>query len=532
MPANGSGFWERLVGTFIPTGGALLSAQVNEEVDNLNNGVNYALVRSNQQGTQTASTISDFTDAVIAADGSYATRAELASATVPAQYQLIEVRGHTIEGVGGAFYRRMLVAPSVIKSWHIQSADGAWWVINEPNPRGGQFGMLGDGITNNYAALVAGLEYAAGSALRLDVPAVAYMIGTATITVPADTAIIGQSKTTTKLQHAFNGDMFILSDGAKLESVYLEGDGANFTGGCMVFNGTAGRQIRRDVKAINFVGPIESFAVSAGSQSYSDNCTYRRTNGVVGSGLHAVVMSPTQQLLAVPKTFVGFNSDGFAAFDFGGSNDAFIFGGYFCDLKYTLDTRGVLITAARIGNVPTLLMDGHNNTITGCDIAPQITIALGADNIAIVGNSHNLLPVIDNSGNARNQISTWDEPYAGAITSGGAPFALGNGTLTTRRSRNGATTTIYGELTFGSTTTPGTGGYSISLPQMRHSANAFVGGSLIGNRGGTLYAGVLQIAGNVTTASFLRDTTGSITFNSPAVWSAGDTIRWSITYSN
>jgi hypothetical protein len=393
------------------------------------------------------------------------------------------------------------------------------------------FGAVGDGVTDDTAAFNAAL--AASKEVYVPEPSVSYKL-TSLVTIPVNTSLFGENKQTTKLLHAYNGTMFELLDGASIRGLYLEGQGATYTGGGLYFSGTNGRQLVQSCKIINFDGPCAYFEVAAGSQSTFIDVEAYRVNAGTGTARVAFEIISTQQLSAVPRKFLNIETNGQCAFNFGGCNNTYVSDSFLGDLIYTAESRGVLITGCRIANQLSLVIDGNNNTIVGCNISPQITIAADsdADNIALQGNSYNRLPIIDNSGNSRNLIDVFGQEYTPVLTSGGTAPSLGNGTITGSFTRQGATTFIIGELTLGSTTSLGTGGLSISLPQRRWGGDIFCGGTVVMNRGGTLYTGTLQIAGSVTTASLIRDTSGSITFNSPAVFAAGDTIRWSAIYSN
>jgi hypothetical protein len=109
---------------------------------------------------------------------------------------------------------------------------------------------------------------------------------------------------------------------------------------------------------------------------------------------------------------------------------------------------------------------------------------------------------------------------------------LGNGTIAGTYFRNGAITTVAGELTIGSTTTLGTGGLKISLPYAMKNDINFAGGVVYMNIGGTVYEGFAQIATGTSVIDLLRDTTGSVTYNSPGSFGTGDFIRWSVTFPN
>lgn len=392
------------------------------------------------------------------------------------------------------------------------------------------YGAKGDGVTDDYAAIMAALS--AHNTVVLPDPSVGYLIRSM-IVVPANKRLVGANWRTTKILKGYNGDMVELLDGSGLKDVYLEGQSGSWTGQGVIIRGTNGRQKVENLQVKNTLGACINFTdATAGSQFFGLNLDLYRTGSTTTSDLYAITISPTQMLSAIPRKFVNLETNGGCAIDFGGCNDVMVSNGFLGDIKYTADSRGVLVSNCRIANQPALLIKGHNNTINNCDINPQITLDVGVDNISLQTNSYNHLPIIDNSGNCRNMIDHWRLAYTPTLTSGGVAPSLGNGTLSASYSRDGATTTIMGELVIGTTTSLGTGGLNISLPQAKQTGDVVVGGVVYMNRGGTVYEGFMQIAGNASVASFLRDTTGSVTFNSPAVFAAGDFMRWSFTYPN
>lgn len=390
----------------------------------------------------------------------------------------------------------------------------------------------GNGVTDDYGMFSRALAANPGKRILVPDPASKWINKTGKLTIPANTSLVGATPFSTQFSHEFNGDMFEMGEGASLINFNFPGNGDTYTGRCFVYSGTAGRQLINNVRAQGWEDPVQYYGATAGSQCVNQNVIYARRNALTGTGRFAVVIDPTPQAGAVPRKFIGLETDGQCAIDFGGCNNVFISSSTMADLQYTADSRAVHILGSRILNQAALTLNGHNNTINGCDILPQITIALNADNCHLGANSYNTLPIIDNSGNFRNTITHWTAQYTPTLTSGGTAPSLGNGSIVSTYTRTGGTTTIEGQISIGSTTTLGTGGLSISLPQKRHNGFIFCGGTVVMNRGGTLYTGTLQIAGAVTTATFLRDTSGAITFNSPATFATGDTIRWSATYTN
>lgn len=391
------------------------------------------------------------------------------------------------------------------------------------------FGAVGDGVTDDTAAMTAAMA----ASTVVSVPAGTYKI-TSTLAVPNNTVLYGAGRGNTKLSHAFNGDMMTLGDYAGLSGLWLDGQGGTYTGQGVVINNGLGRQNIYNCRITNFNAACLYFYSQGGTQCSVIDLIASQTNGATGSGNYAIAIQDTGSVEsgAYPRKFSNIETNGFCSFSFGSTNSTYVSNSFLGDLFYSLNSRASLVSNCRLANQAALLIQGNNHTIVGCDINPQITIQSGSDNIAIQGNSYNNLPIVDNSGNNRNLIDAWNKTYTPTLSSGGTAPSLGNGTISGSYTRQGATVTIDGQLSIGSTTSLGTGGLSISLPFAVRNSAVFAGGTVYMNRGGTIYSGFLQIAGaGSTTASLLRDTTGSVTFNSPGVFAAGDFMRWSATYN-
>ncbi|MFD5975573.1 hypothetical protein [Streptomyces bacillaris] len=111
--------------------------------------------------------------------------------------------------------------------------------------------------------------------------------------------------------------------------------------------------------------------------------------------------------------------------------------------------------------------------------------------------------------------------YTPTWASSGTQPSLGNGTLAGRYMKIGRTVEVYIALTWGSTTTPGTAGYTLSLP---FQAAASLPGGLTATC--TTTGSVNAIGGWVTVGNSAT-TTGNIWIASPStigdwnVWGAG-----------
>jgi hypothetical protein len=410
-----------------------------------------------------------------------------------------------------------------------EQAKGREW----RSPTDFSLAAIGNGTVDATDAFEDILSAFAGSTILVPDPAVAYKI-TRKLTIPQNTKLMGMNKTSTKIIKAFNGDFCDLGAGAALENLYIDGQGGTYTGKGVLITGTNSKQRINHCRLIEFDDNCIYFEKDAGSGFESIGLEAYRTSAGTGTGRYAVAVEDVLASGAIPRKFSGFESGGTCSFSFGGASNFYIGDSFLGDLAYSTNSRAVFITGSRQANQTALTIQGNNHTIVGGDVNPQVTLAINTDNCVIGPNSYNTLPIIDNSGNARNLLYSWNESYTPVLGSGGVAPSLGDGGLTGNFSRNGAETRVTINLTIGTTTSLGTGGLTFTLPQQRWSTDIAVGGTVIINdaSSGLLYTGVCQIAGNATTLSILRDTTGSITFNSPITFATGDTIRLDMTYSN
>jgi hypothetical protein len=162
--------------------------------------------------------------------------------------------------------------------------------------------------------------------------------------------IRGQGKTAAIINRSFNGDLATMSGGTKISDLTIEGLGN--TGRALIFAGTDGSQTLTDVNIRNFDGYCLDFAVGAGSGFRATNLEVYRAASGTGTGRYAINISDTQQLAAVPRSFIGLTSAGQCAINLGGCNDTFVTNSFISDLRFTADSRGVNIVASRIANQP------------------------------------------------------------------------------------------------------------------------------------------------------------------------------------
>jgi hypothetical protein len=452
------------------------------------------------------------------------------------------------------------------------------------------FGAVGDGVANDTPAFTAAM--AASTAVY--VPPGTYKI-TSTLAVPNNTTLYGAGRGTSKLLHGFNGDMMTLGNYSGLSGLWIDGQGGTYTGQGVLINNGTGRQIITNCRITDFNAACLYFYAQGGAQCSVFDLIASQTNGATGTGNYAIVIQDTGSVEsgAYPRKFSHIETNGFCSFSFGSSNNTYVSNSFLADLFYSLNSRATLITNCRLANQTALTIQGNNHTIISCAITPQITIQTTSDNIALQGNSYNNLPIIDNANNNRNLLDSWRLAYTPVIsvdptpqaagtfvngktyeivTVGTTDFTLigaasntvgvqftatgvGSGTGTAKSililgggpnpgvisgtySRSGATTTVAIEFYMGALTDLGTGGIRISLPHAMKNDILFAGGTVYMNIGGTIYEGFVQIPGAGSNyIELLRDTSGSVTYNSPALFtytspSVKDFIRLSLTYPN
>lgn len=393
------------------------------------------------------------------------------------------------------------------------------------------------------SALIKAVARANGRSIR-------FPSGTFNLTqqITSNSIWIGEGRVTTTINKAFNGDMVIANSKWGLRDISLQGQGATYTGRGVVINAAQGMQHCINFDIADFDGySIDFVDTTSGSQSWWMNGKIWRTNGGT-AGREAVHIQDAAQIGAMPRHFHGIESEGTRFIQLGGCNDLFVTNSWIGNVVYSANSVGAQFAACRYGgNSTAVTMSGFNHSIVGCDISPVITLALGTGECAIVGNSYNnAVPIIDNSGNGgRNQLTLANVQFTPTWQSTGTAPTLGNGTLTGVYSCHGAAVTVTYDLTFGSTTTVGSGDFQFLLPfapalvavptvsqhhgvvvvTQNSSAHRFVGACIASQNSNILTLVVLK----PSASDWAQPINGLVSF--PITFAAGDSIRASITYN-
>lgn len=344
--------------------------------------------------------------------------------------------------------------------------------------------------------------------------------------------IVGAGKRLTRITASHAGDFATMAAETYLEGLTIDGASSPDGAAGLKFLGTEGKQELTDVAVINFDGYCLDFERQAGSQFKALNMDAYRRNAGTGTGRHAIRFpSGTMVTGAVPRSFINLHTSGNCAIDFGACDNVYVANSTMGDLRFTNESRAVSIVGGRILNQAELTVDGHNNSIVGVDIKPNVTIAPGADHITLGPGSFNGT-ITDNSGNGRNHVFIVRKTYTPALTSSGTAPTLGDGTLSAFFARSGTVNTVDLYFVVGSTTALGTGYLEFGLPTPTEASSArrAVSTNAILTRGGVVSVGIAE----VHNASKFRVMTGAgslIGGTAGTPLAAGDSIRLTLVYS-
>lgn len=355
----------------------------------------------------------------------------------------------------------------------------------------------------------------------------------AQLTWPAGVGIVGRGRATSTITKGFNGDLFVsMPDEAWARGVGFLGAGATFTGRGLPITGTNGRQSLTNCRVFDFDGYCIEFEVSAGSQSSFQDCIISRYNSD-DNGRYAIKISDTQQLTAVPRKFVNCESNGLDFIDFGGCNDTFVENCFFSGLRFTADSRGVNILGGRCRQTSDLTFNGAGNAWIGTDIFPNVIIASTTSN-SVFGPNPVTGTITDNAMNVSNLIYGRSVSFTPTWAGTGSNPAIGNGTLRGEYARMGDSLEVKFEIVMGSTTTFGTGNWSLSLPTSVNPVSGItqIGAAQLSDDGTTIEAAFPLVAagGNSVTLRVrgLAPSVSLVTNLIPWTWAVNDSIRASI----
>ena len=393
------------------------------------------------------------------------------------------------------------------------------------------FGAVGDGSTNDAAAIVAAITYVSASGGRVYFPPGTYVVASS-FTVPNYVHLVGAGMNASILKRTFTGD-FITSFGgySSLEDLTIEGNTASVgTGRGVVFAVSSPNSHFLNVEIKNFVLACVDFPADCGATFRAINCTFYTTGalGVVG----AVKVSGVDTA-ATSRHFIGCESGGCTLYDINGCNDMYITGGYSNGIITSANTSKLLVNNMRIGSgAGTVTIYGascrYSNMIFGASVILQCTNSY----------FHCEVPSYDITDNGTgNDVFIKQRSFTSTWTASGTAPAIGNGTIVATYARSGALIDVLWDITLGSTSTVGTGVWFFSLPRADYASLVQMCGSGTCSNGATnAFANyVVRVEPGSQKVSMTYIDTGGVARNvgailPAAVWGAGSSLRLSCRY--
>jgi hypothetical protein len=397
------------------------------------------------------------------------------------------------------------------------------------------YGATGNGTSDDTTAIQSAINAAMTISNSVYFPSGDYLISTE---LTCSTNLFGDGPLLSTIIKGANIDMIAAGEGCKFRDLSLDGQGSTYTGRGIVMSGTTGRQNATRVNITDMNGfCIDFTTTTCGSQSNWANMIIYRTLGT-SIGYEAVHIEDASQTAAYPRSFNNIQTNGNKFIQAGGCNYLSINDSYIGNIEYSNNSRTVLVSNCRYGvNESTSTMRGFNNVISGCNVAPVITLASGVSECTISSNTYNQInPIVDSSGQGgKNILDGPSITYTPTLSSTGTAPTVGNGTITGQYSRHGSSVTVTVYWLLGSTSTGGTGDLQFSLPiiPIQGATLASYGTGIVeDSSAGDRTICVAQVATGVAYAILLRSgTAGPVLGNNPYALATNDIVRFTVTYT-
>lgn len=399
-----------------------------------------------------------------------------------------------------------------------------------PNPTGWYsvkaYGAVGDGVTNDTVAVQAAINAAGVSAGGVVLIDKGTFICSPAMTVPDGVSLRGAGKRASVIKRAATGDLFgSIGSNVSIYDMTIDGETTSCGAGRGILIG-AGKygQFMSNVEVTDFSESCLEFAGDAGSTFTAVACTFYTTQ-TPGTG--AAVKVNGADTGAIPRHFYGCESGGCTLFDFGDSANFVANGGYTNGLIWGTGSTHTFVSDMRIGAVGgTVTTKGGAHRLTSCIFA--VPLIVDSINTYV----HSEVPDYDITDTGYgNEIYIPATAYTPSWTSSGTAPSLGNGIITGVYTRQGRLVTAVVNLGFGASTTPGTGTWRFSLPQLDMNSYIHVGGGgqTGGSSAGNWSLSCLVVPGTAYAQIYRVDTNAALS-GTTQTWAADTTVRITVSY--
>lgn len=398
-----------------------------------------------------------------------------------------------------------------------------------------RYGAVMDGSTDDAAAFnsaLAGNDYAlvpdGTSSSRIN----------SQITVPDNKGVVGFGIASV-IRKGFNGAMFSLGKYSYLNQLYLDGNGATFTGvGVTIpftaeFEGFQNITFCKIFDTTSYCIQYVSGSAGAGFNSRVDTCQLR----TVGDAVPCIKWGNDPANKHGERSVLNCVAGSGCLLDCDNADNGFVIGNTSGDgaglaaLIFGATSAKIMVIGNRLAANATITLQGTAHTYVGNVQAGGLTLASGTNDCHI-GDNTIAGTITDNSG-ATNQIDIRLRSYTSTWAAAGGAPALNNGTSYAFEQREGGMITVDIGVNMGSTTTYGTGEYSFTLPRAASGSSNFFGTVLLfDSSANTYYTGVALIAAGasvLTMATHLAIST--VTQAVPFTFAQNDFIRIQVAYS-
>lgn len=358
-----------------------------------------------------------------------------------------------------------------------------------------------------------------------------------TVSVPDDKRIFGNGRGSILMKGA-NGAMLSLGKNAKIQDIYINGNGDNFTGVGVTIPYTAEFEGYQEIDGCT-IFDTESYCVQyvSGAKAAGFASKISRTDmRVRGDTVPCVLWGADSTNSHGNRTIMNCAAGSGPLVDVNTADNGTIIGNLMGDngadpgLLMGATCAKIMIIGNRIGATTTLLLSGQSCVFEGNVCGSGVTLT--ADWIGSqYGDNVISGTFTDSSGGQSNAADTGPITYTPTWTGGGGNPAIGNGTITGVYSRKGRHVVLEFEITMGTTTTYGTGEWRVSVPSGLLSAQPAWGMALLYDSSATPVIGTVYVAANTAYGIFyMQGVAGNVSPTAPFTWASGDFLRAQVTY--
>jgi hypothetical protein len=405
------------------------------------------------------------------------------------------------------------------------------------------FGAVGDGVTNDTAAIQAAITALSASGGIVYFPAGTYVISSL-LTVP-DASYISLQGTgySSQIKKNFNGDMVSLGSRCQMHGLYLNGNGSTYTGrGVIITTGAPSNPPSARYIKDCFINGTQSYGIEfvgaqSGYGSYVEGCQIIP----IATSTPAIKL-PNDNAQTGNRTFLNLWTGSNEICDLGSAENTIISGCTGAGPRFSGSVLKVTIVGCRITTnyVSSWVVKGNATSVIGNILSPTaltlhstLVLCYFDGNTITAGTT-----ITDNAPGATSSVANaiyLDIDVTNSTTtptwgSDGTQPVLGNGSISCVRQRRGTMCKASVNFVAGSTTTFGTGVYTFTLP---YTANRNSTGSAMffDSNTGNVYAGTAYvIAGTNTVKVIPSGSTSFATNTAPFTWASGDALYFDVDF--